>query len=457
MATERIFAGPWVGAVTATGATVKAAVMRNVGTGRLIVGEDEGLTVNARVFPVAQEPWEDEDQKYEYRIASFQAAGLTPSTTYHYAIELDGSLAQSDVRDTPMGRFRTFPGRDDRASFAFGLGSCSSNKVLPFDPFLAPEAFVALGKEADQLLFFCHLGDFYYDIDNRKSRGKRMRKYDWVLRRPELQEFFRKLPVAYVWDDHDFLGNNAEGGDEANRRAREVALDAYDVYVPHYEFASRTNGIYQEFAVGRVLVLLTDTRFNRSPRSGSGTSGKTMLGANQKRWLKSRLEDAANWDLVVWANSVPWVGPEDPKKDFWAGYGAERREIATFVKQKGIRNLCMVSGDAHMLAIDDGSNSGYADPAGGGFPVFHVASMESKPSEKGGPYSHGRTEGGAGPGIPGRRQYGVFRIDYTDPSDPIVHWEGRRAKKHLTEETPGEPSEVVLRHRFRARETFAGF
>jgi phosphodiesterase/alkaline phosphatase D-like protein len=457
MVSERVFAGPWVGGVTATGATVKAAVMRNVESGRLVVAEDEELQANRRFFPFAQEPWEDEEQKYANRIASFRATGLTPNTTYHYGLELDGALSRSDVRETAVGRFRTFPGPDDRVGFSFGLGSCSSNKKLPFDPFLSPEAFVSLGREAESLLFFCHLGDFYYDIDNRKSRGKRMKKYDFVLRRPELQEFFRKLPLAYIWDDHDFLGNNAEGGDEANQRAREVALDAYDIYVPHYDFASRTNGIYQEFTVGRVLFLFTDTRFNRSPRSGSGTSGKTMLGGNQKRWLKNRLEGAGNFDLVVWANSVPWVGPEDPKKDFWAGYAAERREIATFIKDRGVRNLCMVSGDAHMLAIDDGSNSGFADPAGGGFPVFHVASIESVPSEKGGPYSHGREGGGPGPGIAGRRQYGIFRVDYTNPSEPMVHWEGRRAKKGITGDTPGDLSEVILEHRFRALETFARF
>ena len=42
-------------------------------------------------------------------------------------------------------------------------------------------------------------------------------------------------------------------------------------------------------------------------------------------------------------------------------------------RDQQIRNLCMVSGVAHMVAIDDGTNSAYAADGGGGFPVLHAA------------------------------------------------------------------------------------
>ena len=111
----------------------------------------------------------------------------------------------------------------------------------------------------------------------------------------------------------------------------------------------------------------------------------------------------------------------------------------------------MISGDAHMVAIDDGRNSGYATAGRGGFPVFQAAALESPGSEKGGPYAIGNEGGGPGPGIAGRRQFGVFEIDYGNPADPRVIWTAFRAEKDSTAITR------LLRHEFSARRTFAGF
>jgi hypothetical protein len=54
----------------------------------------------------------------------------------------------------------------------------------------------------------------------------------------------------------------------------------------------------------------------------------------------------------------------------------------------------MLSGDAHMAAIDDGTNSNYVEgsaPGTRGFVVFHAAPFSRFPRTKGGPYSHGRS------------------------------------------------------------------
>ena len=77
----------------------------------------------------------------------------------------------------------------------------------------------------------------------------------------------------------------------------------------------------------------------------------------------------------------------------------------------------MLSGDAHMLAIDDGSHSGFSSDADGeGFPVFHAAALDRPGSVKGGPYSEGH--------FPGRGQFGVMSVQ--DEGDRIiVEWSGR--------------------------------
>lgn len=83
-----------------------------------------------------------------------------------------------------------------------------------------------------------------------------------------------------------------------------------------------------------------------------------MLGTVQKDWFKQELLEAkSSHSLIVWVNSLPWIGVTGD--DGWYLYTNERREIANFIKNYDIKNLCMISGDAHMLAIDDGTNSDY--------------------------------------------------------------------------------------------------
>ena len=56
----------------------------------------------------------------------------------------------------------------------------------------------------------------------------------------------------------------------------------------------------------------------------------------------------------------------------------------------------MLSADAHMLAIDDGTNSA------GGFPVVQAGALDRRPGAKGGPYSEGT--------FPGAGQYAAVRV-----------------------------------------------
>jgi hypothetical protein len=55
--------------------------------------------------------------------------------------------------------------------------------------------------------------------------------------------------------------------------------------------------------------------------------------------------------------------------------------------------IVMLSGDAHMVAIDDGTNSNFTTeraPGERGFPVVHAGPFDRYARHKGGPYSHGK-------------------------------------------------------------------
>jgi phosphodiesterase/alkaline phosphatase D-like protein len=436
----RTQAGPWCGGVTDTSVVVRASVLKEVKAAKVIVAESEDMAANPVLFP-ARSIWSDPDRSYRHKIVTFQPEGLKSGTQYFLRLELDGA---SD-RALPA-RFRTAPLLGSPQSFRFACGGCARPAFLDDKT----EAYAALAQ-MDDLLFFLHLGDFHYKDISDESVKPRLEAYDDTLRRDLVGDLFRRLPIAYCWDDHDFLGNNSEGGDPGNAFARRFARDAYDIYVPHYPLASSTDGIYQSFQIGRVLFLITDTRFSRTPRKVSGTSGKTMLGVNQKAWLKNQFLSGKDLDLIVWVNSIPWIGQEEPGEDYWAGYAHERSELAAFIREHEVRNICMLSADAHMLAIDDGTNSGYADGRGG-FPVFQAAALESPESEKGGPYSIGGQNGVSGPGVAGRRQFGVCEVKYEPGNEvPRIRWTGFRAEKKTAKPL------ALIRHDFNGRLTFTGF
>jgi hypothetical protein len=154
--------------------------------------------------------------------------------------------------------------------------------------------------------------------------------------------------------------------------------------------------INQAFTIGRVRFVMTDSR--------SEQDETTMLGDEQLEWLIDELTTSSRTHaVVVWANSVPWIAAAVPGADGWAGHADERRRIADAIATAGIDNLVMVSGDAHMVAIDDGSNSDYSTDGGAGFPVLHAAALDRPGNVKGGPYSEGA--------FPGGGQYGLLDID----------------------------------------------
>jgi hypothetical protein len=65
--------------------------------------------------------------------------------------------------------------------------------------------------------------------------------------------------------------------------------------------------------------------------------------------------------------------------------------------------LLMIAGDAHMVAIDDGTNTDFSTDRSGGFPLMHAAALDRPGSFKAGPYSEGAH--------PGAGQFGLVRVD----------------------------------------------
>ncbi len=383
----------WSGAITPFSAKVKAKIAIENAVCRLIVSDSQNLS---------SPKYSDPDTSLEAvnnRVVTLKLEGLEPGTTHYYGVEVEGVIDSGMI-----GQFHTFP--EGEVSFTFAFASCAwtgSNHTV-FDTIRSLNP-----------LFFFHLGDFHYENIAVNDRDVFRQAYEAVLGSPRQSDLYRTIPLVYMWDDHDFGPNNSD----STAPGRQAARLTYQEYAPHYPLMAGSGdvAIYQAFSVGRVRFIVCDSRSARSPWQAADTPDKTMLGTTQKEWFKEELIHARdNYELTVWVNTLPWIG--DTGDDGWYVYTHERRELADFIKANDITNLCMISGDAHMLAIDDGTNSDYADNGGAAFPVMHAAPLDRTPSIKGGPYSHGAYAGN------GRGQFGLMSI--TDTGDSIlVDWSGR--------------------------------
>jgi hypothetical protein len=382
----------WSGAVTADGATINARVLDgNASQARLVVSNDPAFAapLYSETAPLTEEP---------DGVVSLRIEDLDPATTYYYAVEVDG--ARDSGRN---GSFETFP--EAAASFSIVVSSCArtgSNGLV----------FEAMAAE-DALLYIVP-GDFHYENIVTSNVGAFRDAYAAQLTSPAQAALYAGTPIAYVWDDHDFGGSNSDGSSAASDAARL----AYRENVPHYPLPAGEGDapIYQAFTIGGVRFVMTDTRSMRNlERLPDGSD--SLLGEEQREWLKQELlAGSRDYDLVVWVNAVPWIAPAAGGRDDWGGYATERAEIADFIADNGITNLLMLAGDAHMLAIDDGTNTDYSAAGGAGFPLLHAAATDRPGSVKGGPYSEGA--------YPGAGQYGLVTFTYEGDS-LVVNMDGR--------------------------------
>jgi alkaline phosphatase D len=139
--------------------------------------------------------------------------------------------------------------------------------------------------------------------------------------------------------------------------------------------------IHRDFAFGDLLHLaVLDDRQYRSPiavGAGAGNlprffgggpqlpeafdESRTMLGAEQERWLRSTFARArrARWTVLGQQTVMAEVdrAPGDPARGFsmdaWDGYVAARNRLLRDVRNAGLRNFVCVGGDIHTSCVTD--------------------------------------------------------------------------------------------------------
>jgi alkaline phosphatase D len=192
-----------------------------------------------------------------------------------------------------------------------------------------------------------HLGDYLYEYDrdgyasdNAEALGRVVEpatellslsdyrtRYAQYHTDPDLQACHGAHPFIIVWDDHEVANdawrNGAENhdpeteGEYSERRA--AAIQAWYEWLPVRPPASEREIIYRRFQYGELVdLLMLDTRHvGRDQqidygdytngdlidipgvRAAVGDGQRTLLGTDQKAWLKSGLTDStARWQVL---------------------------------------------------------------------------------------------------------------------------------------------------------------
>jgi alkaline phosphatase D len=135
--------------------------------------------------------------------------------------------------------------------------------------------------------------------------------------------------------------------------------------------------IYGSLPLGNAELFLLDTRQYRDdqpcnptdaalsapcPPTTTDDPSRTLLGAEQKAWLKDALgRSRATWKVI--ANQVMICSldapPHNPlNTDSWDGYGAERAELVDHIAAAGVDDVTFVTGDIHTFFAGDVTRTG---------------------------------------------------------------------------------------------------
>ena len=322
-----------------------------------------------------------------------QSARLKPSERYYYRfLTCDTS--------SPVGRFRTARPADSREPVRIGFWSCQDYESGFYT------AHAGLAQEEDLDLVIC-LGDYVYERHfydgpperrdttgaNRDANVQTLPEYRDKYRLyhsdPNLLAMREQHPLLVIWDDHEVEDNYAADrqGDaftDAERRGvafaarRAAAYRSYFEHQPRVPVFDDPSRIYGQMGLGaNADVFLLDQRQYRDdqpcgdqvgvPCPEADAPGRTFLGPQQKRWLLDGLAGSkARWKIVgnqLMIMSLDLVRGATLSKDSWDGYTAERAELCTFIRDRGIEDVAFVTGDIHTFF------AGNVHPTGRGAPV----------------------------------------------------------------------------------------
>lgn len=300
-----------------------------------------------------------------------EPTGLTPDSWYWYRFRI-GSFT------SPIGRTRTTPADDATVEkLVMAFASCQlllRGKWAAYDHLVADKPDLVL-----------HLGDYIYEYPGGKdgrvipleSEPANIADYRVLYAAyksdPKLQAAHAIAPWMVTGDDHEVENNYAdETPEDAENTAtfperRKAAYQAMWEHQPVRLTPPGADGsmqIYRRVRYGRLAdFFVLDGRQYRTDQpcgdepgvvadecAGLDDERHTMLGMKQEAWLEKGLKNTkATWPVLAQQTIMKAfvVGDRVLNVDQWDGYPAARRRLLNGIKDEGVENVMVLSGDFH--------------------------------------------------------------------------------------------------------------
>lgn len=318
-----------------------------------------------------------------------QAIGLVAATEYAVTPIIDDAAIPERAIYT-----RTFSPAGTSTEFSFVFGSCCRYDDLGTASTTMGKTFELVEKLPEKPWFFAQAGDWTYpDYAFVKQVGKDAAGNNYTVFPAEIAKAWRRkltdkypirkvlaaMPLAHIWDDHDFAENNSHKAVTGSQSAR---MAAFRRYLPTFDLPGGDLGAWQRFSVGHCDFFLVDMRSQRTDvkaailkeKQADGTfkyslkepAGHTMLGQTQLNWLMDGLKTSkALWKIVILPveiNPRYDVLMQESLKlgisllieaigDSWSGYPSERKQLLDLHTSGAVKNMVFLTGDAHMGAM----------------------------------------------------------------------------------------------------------
>ncbi len=431
--------GPWSGAMTPGSALVKAKLVHEGMVARLLLSKSPSFGDPIYSSYARSEPEQN-------NIVAFPLANLDPDTPYYYVLEVEGHIEAKK-----SGEFRTFPApgpasfkiawascartgstsdifdriRENRPLFYMNVGDFHYQDIRTNELWRFRAAYDAVLASPEQADLYRHVAfDYIWDDHDFGGNGATRKAITHEVARRSYEEYVPHYPLVFDGEgpiahsfsvgrvkfiltdlrsqrddprDKETPGKSMMGPEQKEWFKKEL-LEASGRYplicwvssVPWIGKAG-TN-VYRGVKTNQFGYIhhtqLTNTsdsassRTNRNRDRGPDADDQSSTRTNRSRFPDSQSNTRTNRNRFRGGG-----GFND--EDHWSMFATERREIADFIKSNHISGVCILHGDSHMLAADNGSNSDYATDGGAPLPVMCAAPLDREPSIKGGPYSEG--------------------------------------------------------------------
>ncbi|MDB4537187.1 alkaline phosphatase D family protein [Akkermansiaceae bacterium] len=284
-------------------------------------------------------PWKSLDAKTDFS-HQFHLTDLLPNQHYDFIVE-SRKDKDSNPASTIDGGFHTAPEATAQTPIRFIVSTCQAVRSIDSgaDGHLAYKQMLGFKPH-----FFVHTGDIlYYDkAPLAKSVAQARAKWNLMFAYKHNQNFHRQVSSYFMKDDHDTLKNDCWPGQTYGDLTFDQGLSIFREQIPMGEKTYRTIRWGKD-----VQIWLTENRDFRSSNRDQDGPNKTILGAEQKAWLKKTMSESdATYKFLI--TPGPIVGPDKRGKSDNHSNKAffhEGQELRDFLAP--LKNTYVICGDRH--------------------------------------------------------------------------------------------------------------